>query len=323
MISIIVPNFNKGAFLQHTINSIINQSFIDWELIIVDDHSTDNSWNVINDFVDNIKIFAFRPEKKLHGSGCRNYGLSKAVGKYVMFLDSDDIIKNNCLINRSYQFNNNKNFDFLVFPTGTFYKSIGDNNNVWRPKSGNHLKYFLEHDLQWTISGVIWKKSVLLRLNGFDESYFRLQDVELHTRALLLNDIKYKIFPKVDPDNYYRIDHKRTNMTTKLQLEHQLQGVLNYFHKINLLLVDLSYQKKYLRGTIFTFITRVCLLKKNISISPEQSELLIAKLLTDSQIGFFASKDYYFVRIYTKLYHFGFYKFKGFNFLFKKLFIHI
>lgn len=324
MISIIVPNFNKGNYIQQTINSVINQTYIDWELIIVDDQSNDNSWEIICDFVDNKKIFAYRPNTKLYGSGCRNYGLKKAKGEYVIFLDSDDLLTDNCLNERYNQSKKLIFCDFLVFPAGTFYKEIGDSKNVWIPSHGDHLKYFLEHNIQWLISSVIWKKSILIKLGGFDESYMRLQDVELHTRALLLKNINYKIFTVNKPDFYYRIDQVRTKIDKKTQLLNQLQGVENYIIKISEYLDYKNEYKKYLRGTLFSIITNFC--QKNIigDISNRSFKEIILKTFNNPQLSKVIGNDYQnYLKNYIKLYKLGLSRIKGFNYISKKIFIYI
>lgn len=321
MISIIVPNYNKSNFIKQTIHSVINQSFNAWELIIVDDQSTDNSWEVINNFVDNTKIFAFKPEKKLYGSGCRNYGLKKSKGEYVIFLDSDDLLTDNCLNDRFNFFKNFKSLDFLVFPAGTFYKKVGDSSSIWRAKKSNHLNLFLEHKLQWHTSSVIWKKSTLIELNGFDESYMRLQDVELHTRALLLKDIKYKTFNNYKPDFYYRIDNKRSNLSLEHRLFNQKQGTISYLKKISPLLSS-KKQKKALKGTLFSFLNN---LNYNILVLENDLDFhdKIFSSLKKEMVNFdlFDNNDFILLGFYNKLYKIGLWKIKGFNYVMKLLFI--
>tara|TARA_B100000787_G_scaffold150397_1_gene122885 strand:+ start:1986 stop:2960 length:975 start_codon:yes stop_codon:yes gene_type:complete len=322
MISIIVPNFNKDNYIVQTINSVVNQSFSDWELIIVDDQSTDNSWGIISDFVDNNKIFAFKPEVKLYGSGCRNYGLKKSKGEFVIFLDSDDILTDNCLNVRFNHFNNSKSSGFLVFPAGTFNKEIGDRNNIWIPEKGNHLKCFLQHNLQWTISSVIWKRTTLLKLHGFDESFMRLQDVELHTRALLLKNINYKIFSDCKPDFFYRIDDLRTKTSKKIQLVIQLQSVKNYILKTSEFLTSKPEYKKYLRGTLFTFITDLCHNYVIGKISKTDFEDLVAKVFENPKLKTLLGNDCQkYLDYYISLYKVGLFKIKGFNYISKKIFI--
>lgn len=89
MISVIIPLYNKEQSIIDTINSVLNQTFLDFELIIVNDGSTDNSLNVVNKIVDNrIRII-----NKANGgvSSARNVGILEAKFEYIAFLDGDDI----------------------------------------------------------------------------------------------------------------------------------------------------------------------------------------------------------------------------------------
>ncbi len=92
LVSIITPVFNSEEFLTATIESVINQTYKNWELLIVDDGSIDESWSIIQSFAqkdDRIKSFKL-PENG--GAGVtRNYAIERASGKYIAFLDSDDI----------------------------------------------------------------------------------------------------------------------------------------------------------------------------------------------------------------------------------------
>lgn len=89
MISIIVPVYNKQNQIKRCIESIKCQSYEDWELILVDDGSTDNSASVIDPFLSDSKISYFYKENG-GVSSARNAGLKKAIGEWIIFLDSDD-----------------------------------------------------------------------------------------------------------------------------------------------------------------------------------------------------------------------------------------
>jgi len=91
-VSIITPTYNSENFIIITINSIISQTFTNWELLITDDCSTDSTWGIINDFAKKdtrIKVFQL---KKNSGAGiARNNSIERASGRFVAFCDSDDI----------------------------------------------------------------------------------------------------------------------------------------------------------------------------------------------------------------------------------------
>ena len=96
--SIIIPNYNNGGWIDKTIESVLNQTYTNWEMYIIDDMSTDNSIEVINKYKDK-RITLIQNEIKLYNGGSRNVGILKAKKSnpngYLIFLDSDDWLANN------------------------------------------------------------------------------------------------------------------------------------------------------------------------------------------------------------------------------------
>ena len=119
LVSVILTNYNNEKYLAKAINSVITQTYINWELIIIDDSSSDNSLNIINKFKkeNNITILILKKNKGV--SFCRNLGMRLSKGKYVAFLDSDDFWTNNKLDGqikfmsiKGYQFSFSDYFSF-------------------------------------------------------------------------------------------------------------------------------------------------------------------------------------------------------------------
>ena len=99
LVDIILPNFNKAKFLDQTIKSIINQSFRNFTLYIIDDFSNDNSIEIIKKYTDaRIKLTSLKENKGV--SYCRNLGLGFTKSKYIAFIDSDDYWEKNKLENQ-------------------------------------------------------------------------------------------------------------------------------------------------------------------------------------------------------------------------------
>ncbi len=96
-VSLIIPVYNVEAFLERCLESVQNQTYKDAEVIIVNDGSTDNSYKIIDDYVARNENFVTYKIENSGLGGARNYGLSKATGDYVVFLDSDDYIATDCL----------------------------------------------------------------------------------------------------------------------------------------------------------------------------------------------------------------------------------
>ena len=87
--SVIIPSFNRGSTLSRAIESVLGQSFRDFELIVVDDGSTDNTEAVVASFLGDSRVRYFRTANQ-GVSAARNFGVDKASGRYLAFLDSDD-----------------------------------------------------------------------------------------------------------------------------------------------------------------------------------------------------------------------------------------
>ena len=89
-VDVIISNYNKSKYLEESINSVINQTYKNWLLYIIDDCSTDNSLDIINKFknLKNIKIIALKKNKG--AAFARNLGMRVSKSKYISFLDSDD-----------------------------------------------------------------------------------------------------------------------------------------------------------------------------------------------------------------------------------------
>lgn len=91
LVSVIMPSYNTGDFISETVRSVIDQTYTDWELIIVDDCSTDNTDKVIADFLSDERIHYIKNDTNSGAAVSRNRALREAKGKWIAFLDSDDI----------------------------------------------------------------------------------------------------------------------------------------------------------------------------------------------------------------------------------------
>ena len=97
LISVIIPVYNVENYLRECIESVLNQTFRDFEVILVDDGSTDSSGDICDEYVEKDERVTVIHQKNGGLSVARNTGLSEANGKYVYFLDSDDYISENAL----------------------------------------------------------------------------------------------------------------------------------------------------------------------------------------------------------------------------------
>lgn len=90
LISIIIPTFNNGHLIDHAIESVLNQSYKNWEIIVIDNFSTDNTKSVLEKYLTMLNFHFFQINNSGVIAKSRNFGISKSSGEYVAFLDSDD-----------------------------------------------------------------------------------------------------------------------------------------------------------------------------------------------------------------------------------------
>lgn len=91
LVSIIMPSYNTAEYIAESIQSVLDQSYTNWQLIIVDDCSTDNTDEVIKPYLTDGRIEYYRNEKSSGAAVSRNHALRKAKGRWIAFLDSDDL----------------------------------------------------------------------------------------------------------------------------------------------------------------------------------------------------------------------------------------
>ena len=123
LVSIIMPSYNTGKFIKESINSVINQTYTNWELIIVDDCSKDNTDEIVNSINDN-RIIYLKNEKNSGAAISRNKALKEAKGRWIAFLDSDDLWKKDKL-EKQIKFMKENDYCFSY----TNYIEIDENSN--------------------------------------------------------------------------------------------------------------------------------------------------------------------------------------------------
>ena len=204
-ISIIIPNYNKGNFIGSAIESIQKNSYQNWELVIIDDGSTDQSIEILERFSEEdtrIKLFK---QANQGGAQARNIGLKKITGKYFMFVDADDFISPFCLENRLKMAKEYPDFISWIFPMQPFREGHPEEKlATWRPPSDHLLEKLISHELSWSTVSPLWLTSAIQGNFEFNPNYHRLQDVQFHTE-IVLSGARLKTFPDAIADCYYRL----------------------------------------------------------------------------------------------------------------------
>ena len=125
-ISIITPFYNSEKFLEQCILSVIEQDFQDFELILINDGSKDNSLNIAQKFAQDKRIKIFSKENEGQGIA-RNFALNKAEGKIILYLDSDDWLEKNALF-EIYQKFKKDDCDIIFFNAYKFFEETKQKN---------------------------------------------------------------------------------------------------------------------------------------------------------------------------------------------------
>ena len=188
VVSIIIPTYGEPVFLEQSINSVISQTFSDWELIVVDDNPPESvhrtqTESLMAKYKNKDNIFYLKHPKNLNGAAARNTGLAKACGEYVAFLDSDDEYFPDRLERCLNAMQGTDSTVAGVF-TGCEFRRGGKVYHIEKNiNTQNCLRETLACKFVFcTGSNIFVRKSVLDELSGFDESFIRHQDYEFLVR---------------------------------------------------------------------------------------------------------------------------------------------
>ena len=154
MLSIIVPVYNVESYLSRCIDSVLNQTFADWELILVDDGSTDASGMICDDYTQKDSRIKVVHKKNGGQSSARNVGLDLARGEYITFIDSDDYISADCYSNNMSVLLNDETIDILEYPICIVDGGSIRKMQIPRYHVGAHLYQKRDIFLFWSNEGI-------------------------------------------------------------------------------------------------------------------------------------------------------------------------
>lgn len=185
-ISVIIPTYNRGNMIENSITSVLNQTYKNLEVLIIDDGSTDNTKEII-DKIEDKRIRYIKIKENLGGSNARNIGIKEATGRFISFQDSDDTFYPNKL---ELQFNNminqNSNLDFCkikVIFNSSYHHYVPNKFQEKNIMKGNFFTELIAN------GNYISTQSILVRKKFIEKYYFdvnmpRLQDYELILRMI-------------------------------------------------------------------------------------------------------------------------------------------
>lgn len=201
LVSIIIPAYNAEKYIATAIGSITTQTYSNWELIVVDDGSTDKTSEVVKSFKDS-RVTLFSQNNK-GVSLARNRGIELSKGKYITFLDADDCIPNYSIEERVKFFKNNKNIDVVHGIISIRDKELKNEIKSYKPFFyKNILKNTLHLDERMVFNpGYMIKKDKLNNIR-FQEGMTHSEDI-LFLLRLASSGISFGFIPKIM--YYYRV----------------------------------------------------------------------------------------------------------------------
>lgn len=200
LVSVIIPVFNCEKYITHTLDSLLNQTYKNWEAILVDDCSTDTSAKIINEYEGrDARIKYYRLTKNSGAAVARNYGLMKSEGRFIAYLDSDDIwlpFK----LERQVKFMLDNKFAF----TCTDYEVIAD-NGISKKKIVNMPNSITYH--QYLRNTIIQTVTVVIDLHYIEKKILEMPNIRRRQDAatwLKILSSGYKCYGLNECLSYYR-----------------------------------------------------------------------------------------------------------------------
>jgi len=188
-VSIIIPTFNRASIIGKAIQSVLDQSLPRWELIIIDDGSTDDTLNTIEAYLEDKRIKYFYQQNQ-GVSVARNLGVKKSIGNHLIFLDSDDFFFSYLLQN----LNEAKFWDYDLI-CWQVLKIIDGKKSIWKPK---RLSGMYNHITASFLAGSIcYRKDLFYKAGGYDPKMTNGQNYELGMRVSQRKDLKIKVLNKI------------------------------------------------------------------------------------------------------------------------------
>ncbi len=192
-VDIILPNYNSSLYINETLKSVINQTYKNWRLIIVDDCSDKKTKKILKKYTKNKRIKIYWLKKNKGAGFCRNYAIKKSKSSHLAFIDSDDIWKKDKLETQlRYMENNNYQFTY------TNYETFGKKNSLVRPSQEYNFDKFV-NDTSICTSTMIIQRDIVKGAEFTDtkiceDYYFKCKILKMYN-AYCLDDFltKYRI----------------------------------------------------------------------------------------------------------------------------------
>lgn len=208
LVTVYITNYNYGSYIKQAIDSVLKQRFRDFEVIIIDDGSTDNSKTIIEQYRNNPKItIVYQENKGLNVTN--NIAIKLANGKYIMRLDADDYLNENALMILTQKLNSDESLA-LVFPD---YYLVDQDGNIMAEEKRHDFEQVTMHDQPAHGACTMIRKDVLVELEGYSEEFTRQDGYEIWIKV-----IKNKKVANIDLPLFYYRQHDKSLTKDKEKL---------------------------------------------------------------------------------------------------------
>lgn len=302
LVSIIIPTYNSEKYIAETLNSVVQQTYVNWECILVDDSSIDTTIDIIEQYIEKEERIVFYKKNSSLPKGpssSRNFGVEKAKGDYLIFLDSDDLLAITCLENRVEKFNQNKGCDFLVFQMERFFNEpdFTKKSKVVKKNKQKILELFIALHGSWQVTSPIYKRSFFKSIT-FNAKLMVYEDLEVAIKSILKSK-SFKIYDGIDC--YYRNDE---NYKTKYDSTIIKSKMTKAFQSLIITLVDLvqnnseqTFKNKDIKIALLESYKKLfCFtILENAKTLKEDNKRIVNLLYTNSIVDFKTSIKFYLV----------------------------
>lgn len=183
IVSVIIPTYKFAHLISETLESVAAQTFPNWECLVVDDESPDNTREVVERFASRDSRFRYVWQKNAERCEARNHGLRLARGEFVAFLDHDDLWRPEFL-QATVAFLQSRPETDLVFACGHYYDGVRCTGEVQLPEPQNPdiFEQIIRHGCPFTTSHALLRRSAVEAVGGFRTEWVLCEDFELWTR---------------------------------------------------------------------------------------------------------------------------------------------
>lgn len=271
-VSVIIPCYNQAFIIEETLESVYLQTFSEWECIIVDDGSTDNSKDICDIWCAKDARFKYFYKNNGGLSSARNYGIEKSLGTYLQFLDSDDLIGKDKLKLDVEAFRQNETIG-LVYSLPAFFTCDATNNRVYFDKypddylaKKSYLKNegidkILENNFT-VVSAPLVLKKLVLQIGNFNTKLKSNEDWEFWSRIFFNNTyVYYRNAVSDDSKTLIRVLNNSMSTDFDRMLDSEIEVRKIFENYINTLEDNFSNNKKKLHFINYKNIFRLSLLK--------------------------------------------------------------